>query len=171
MKERSRTTATATASSNKVSDLSKQMKDIQNQLATDNEDANLIMQALRGKNINDDDNQVVGLEMHLIEFDDGGGSSSNNLQGGGESSSSSSSSSSSNSSIGLPYIYDPIALEKFFMQRPQLIIAGIFQVLATGGGVLFNFAFDTFTGQMKNNPELEVLRTAQLRDKITSLVS
>ena len=69
MKERSRTTATATASSNKVSDLSKQMKDIQNQLATDNEDANLIMQALRGKNINDDDNQVVGLEMRLIEFD------------------------------------------------------------------------------------------------------
>jgi hypothetical protein len=27
------------------------------------------MQALRGKNINDDDNQVVGLEMRLIEFD------------------------------------------------------------------------------------------------------
>jgi hypothetical protein len=51
MKERSRTTATTTASSNKekVSDLSKQMKDIQNQLATDNEDANLIMQALRGE--------------------------------------------------------------------------------------------------------------------------
>jgi aarF domain-containing kinase len=103
--------------------------------------------------------------MRLIEFDDGGGSSSNNLQGGGESSSSSSSS----SSIGLPYIYDPIALEKFFIQRPQLIVARIFQVLTTGGGVLFNFAFDTVTGRMKNNPELEVQRTAQLCDKITSL--
>ncbi len=123
MKERSRTATTTTASSNKVSDLSKQMKDMQNQLATDNEDANLIMQALRGKNINDDDNQVVGLEMRLIEFDDGGGSSSNNLQGGGESSS---------SSIGLPYIYDPIALEQFFIQRPQLIVARIFQVLTSG---------------------------------------
>jgi hypothetical protein len=65
--------------------------------------------------------------MRLIEFDDGGGSSSNNLQGGGESSSSSSS-----SSIGLPYIYDPIALEKFFIQRPQLIVARIFQVLTSG---------------------------------------
>ena len=65
---------------------------------------------------------------------DGGGSSSNNLQGGGGESSSS-------SSIGLPYMYDPIALEKFFIQRPQLIIARIFQVLTTGGGVLFNFAF------------------------------
>jgi hypothetical protein len=38
-------------------------------------------------------------------------------------------------------MYDPIALEKFFIQRPQLIIARIFQVLTTGGGVLFNFAF------------------------------
>jgi hypothetical protein len=35
--------------------------------------------------------------------------------------------------------------------------------------VLFNFAFDTFTGWMKNNPELEVQRTTQLRDKIISL--
>ena len=36
-------------------------------------------------NINDDDNQVVGLEMRLIEFDDGGGSSSYLQGGGGES--------------------------------------------------------------------------------------
>ena len=158
MKERSRaTTTTTTTTSSKVSDLSKQMKDMQNQLATDNEDANLIMQALRGKNINDDDNQVFGLEMRLIEFDDD--DSNNNLLGGGKSS----------SSIGLPYIYDPIALEQFFIQRPQLIIARIFQVLTTGGGVLFNFAFDTLTGRMKDNPELEVQRTSQLRDKITSL--
>ena len=161
MKERSRTTiaTTTTSSSSKVSDLSKQMKDMQNQIAADNEDANLIMQALRGKNINDDDNQVFGLEMRLIEFDDD--NSNNNLQGGGESSSS--------SSIGLPYIYDPIALEKFFIRRPQLILARIFQVFTTGGGVLFNFAFDTLTGRMKDNPELEVRRTSQLRDKITSL--
>ena len=41
-----------------VSKLSQQMREMQSQIVSDNEDAELIMQALRGRNINDDDSQV-----------------------------------------------------------------------------------------------------------------
>lgn len=47
-----------------VSQISNQMKDMQAQLE-DDEDAMLIMQALRGRNINDDDAQVKGLDMKV----------------------------------------------------------------------------------------------------------
>lgn len=48
-----------------VSQISNQMKDMQAQLE-DDEDAMLIMQALRGRNINDDDAQVKGLNMKVL---------------------------------------------------------------------------------------------------------
>ena len=41
-----------------VSELSRQVAEMRSQIASENEDANLIMQALRGRNINDDDEQV-----------------------------------------------------------------------------------------------------------------
>jgi hypothetical protein len=67
-----------------VSELSRQVAEMRNQIASENEDANLIMQALRGRNINDDDEQVRGLEMKLIEFDDvdgvGGGGAAKNAE-------------------------------------------------------------------------------------------
>ena len=50
-----------------VSKLSQQMREMQSQIVSDNEDAELIMQALRGRNINDDDSQVqVCLLMVLL---------------------------------------------------------------------------------------------------------
>jgi aarF domain-containing kinase len=132
-----------------VSELSRQMAEMRTQIASENEDANLIMQALRGRNINDDDEQVRGLEMKLIEFDD--------VDGVGDAAS------------GLPYEYDPIALQKFFAKRPQLAVARVVQVLTTGGGVLFNFAVDYLTGRLKTDPDWEVKRAGELRDTITSL--
>jgi hypothetical protein len=119
------------------------------------------MQALRGKNINDSDEQVRGLEMKLIEFDDVDGS-----RGGGASGSGSG---SGDAPAGLPYDYDPVALRKFFDSRPNLIAARIFQVLTTGGGVLFNFVVDGITGKLKSDPDWEVKRAGELRDTITSL--
>ena len=138
-----------------VSELSRQVAEMRNQIASENEDANLIMQALRGRNINDDDEQVRGLEMKLIEFDDVDG-----VGGGGA---------AKNAEDRLPFEYDPIALQKFFAKRPQLAIARVVQVLTTGGGVLFNFAFDSFTGRLKTDPDWEVKRAGELRDTITSL--
>ena len=142
-----------------VSELSRQMAEMRAQIASENEDANLIMQALRGRNINDDDEQVRGLEMKLIEFDDvdgvGGGGG-----GGGA---------ATNAEDRLPFEYDPIALQKFFAKRPQLAVARVVQVLTTGGGVLFNFAYDSLTGRSKTDPDWEVKRAGELRDTITSL--
>eukprot|EP00579_Thalassiosira_antarctica_P012386 CAMPEP_0201913594 /NCGR_PEP_ID=MMETSP0903-20130614/3998_1 /ASSEMBLY_ACC=CAM_ASM_000552 /TAXON_ID=420261 /ORGANISM="Thalassiosira antarctica, Strain CCMP982" /LENGTH=807 /DNA_ID=CAMNT_0048448827 /DNA_START=149 /DNA_END=2572 /DNA_ORIENTATION=+ len=139
-KERTRTPS--------VSQLSQQMKEMQSQMISENEDAELIMQALRGKNINDDDTQVQGLEMKLIEFDDVDDGEAVNR---------------------LPFDYDPIKLQKFFSKRPQLIAARIYQVSTTGGSVLLNFALDVLTGRMKSDPDLEVKRAGELRDTMTSL--
>lgn len=138
-----------------VSELSRQMAEMRSQIASENEDANLIMQALRGKNINDDDEQVRGLEMKLVEFDDVDGVGDAASGGWAED--------------RLPYDYDPIALQKFFAKRPQLIAARIAQILTTGGNVLFNFAYDSFTGRLKSDPDWEVKRAGELRDTITSL--
>lgn len=136
-----------------VSQLSQQMREMQSQIASENEDAQLIMQALRGKNINDDDSQVQGLEMKLVEFDD--------IDGVGDA--------ASKDVDRLPYDYDPVALKAFFSKRPQLITARIAQVMTTGGRVLLNFAFDALSGKLKSDPDLEVKRAGELRDTITSL--
>jgi hypothetical protein len=140
-----------------VSELSRQMAEMRSQIASENEDANLIMQALRGKNINDDDEQVRGLEMKLVEFDDVDVDGVGDAASGGW------------AEDRLPYDYDPIALQKFFAKRPQLIAARIAQILTTGGNVLFNFAYDSFTGRLKSDPDWEVKRAGELRDTITSL--
>lgn len=133
-----------------VSELSRQMRDMQSQIANESEDAQLIMQALRGKNINDDDRQVQGLEMKLIEYDD--------VDGVGAA-----------VEDRLPYNYDPVALQKFFKRRPRLIASRIAQVMTTGGSVLLNFAMDALSGKLKSDPDLEVKRAGELRDTITSL--
>jgi aarF domain-containing kinase len=62
-----------------------------------------------------------------------------------------------------------VALKKFFSKRPNLITARIAQVMSTGGNVVLNFAKDVLTGAIKNDPDLEVKRAAELRDTITSL--
>ena len=148
-----RSTPTAERERTSVSDLSRQMREMQSQIA-DNEDADLIMQALRGRNINDDDAQVQGLEMKLAGFDDadvGDGAS-----GAAED--------------RLPYDYDPAALRAFFRKRPRLVAARIAQIMGSGGGVLLTFAVDALSGRLKeDDPAREVARAAALRDTITSL--
>jgi len=129
------------------------MREMQSQIIEENEDADLIMQALRGRNINDDDAQVEGVEMKLIEFDD--------IDEIG--------SMSSTDEDRLPYEYDPVALKKFFSKRPDLVTKRVAQVMSTGGSVIIKFAMDVLTGKMKSDPDLEVQRAAELRDTITSL--
>ncbi|KAL7522677.1 hypothetical protein ACHAWX_007706 [Stephanocyclus meneghinianus] len=139
-----------------VSSLSRQMREMQSQIVSENEDAALIIQALRGRNMNDDDAQVAGLEMKLIEFDD--------VDGIGNAASGTSA-----NVERLPYEYDPVALKKFFSKRPNLIVSRILQVASTGGSVLFNYVLDSLSGKLKSDPDLEVRRAAELRDTITSL--
>jgi len=121
------------------------MKDMRAQIAAENEDADLIMQALRGQGMNDDNNAASGLEMKLIEedmVDDG---------------------------TGLPYNYNPEALKEYFSGKPLVVLQRIAQVLTVGGGFLTSIALDNALGRIEGNPDLEVKRACELRDLITSL--
>lgn len=135
-------TITSTVLYSTISKTSEMMKDMRAQLAQ-NEDADFMMQALRGQGMNDDDNAAEGLQMRLVEEDmvDGGS--------------------------GLPYEYDPDALKSYFGKKPFVVLKRIIQVLGVGGGFFTRSAIDAILG--RNDPDLEVKRAAELRDLITSL--
>lgn len=116
------------------------IKDIRQQIAMD-EKANLMMQALRGQGLNDDDMAVKGLQMKLVDVE-----GSQNI---------------------LPYEYNPTILKQVFRKRPLAVATRIFQVMTVGGGFAFNVALDQLLG--RTTPEFEVKRAAELRNVITSL--
>jgi aarF domain-containing kinase len=123
------------------------MQDIRAELAK-NEDANLVLQALRGQNLNDDDSAVAGLQMRLVDIDEVEDASS---------------------SSGLPFDYNPTALRAFFSKRPTVVLQRILQLTSVGGGFAVKVALDQALGRIKKNPDLEVQRAAELRELITSL--
>ena len=128
-----------------TSAMMREMRTLMVNTDNENDDANLIMQALRGQNLNDDDQAAVGLEMQLVDVQ---------LQDG---------------ESGLPYQYDPRALQQFFSKRPLTVLTRILQVAAVGGGFFVRTALDTLWKRLENNPELEVQRAGELRDLMTSL--
>jgi len=107
-----------------------------------NEEANLIMQALRGQNLNDDDSAVAGLVMQLIdgEVED-----------------------------TLPYNYDYQFLENYFGSRPGTVLRRFIQLTSVLGDFVIKFVLDRLFKRLEKNPDLEIQRAAELRDKITSL--
>lgn len=117
------------------------MQGIRAQLS-ENEEADLIMQALRGQNMNDDMTAAAGLQMKLVDV-------------------------SSSSTDSLPYEYDPLLLKAFFSKRPLAVLTRITQVTSVGGGLLFRTLLDKIL--RRESPELEIQRTVELRDIITSL--
>jgi aarF domain-containing kinase len=119
------------------------MKEMREQINM-NEDSRMIMDALRGKNMNDDDSAVAGLQMRLVTFD-------------------------STEDSGLPYEYNPKALKEFFGKRPLTVLTRILQVTSVGGGFALKVGIDKLLGRIDNNPDLEVKRAGELRDIITSL--
>jgi aarF domain-containing kinase len=126
-----------------VSETSAMLKEMRERM-NENEDARLMMQALRGQGLNDDDNAVAGLEMRLVDVAIGRGDV-------------------------LPFDYDPKALKAFFSKRPGAVVSRVFQILSVAGGVFFNLAVDTVSGKLKSDPDLEIKRAGELRDTITSL--
>ena len=130
-----------------VSNASQQLADIRKQIEAD-EEANLIIQALRGQNMNSDDRAAEGLTMQLVDVY--GGDSSSSLD-------------------TLKEEYDPVALKQFFSERPLAVLTRILQIVTVGGGFLATAAVDVILQRHKDNPELEIQRAAELRDIITSL--
>jgi len=138
------TTTTTQLASTRAAEASAMMREMRAEMSKD-EDADLIMQALRGKNLNDDDSAVAGLQMKLVDVQ---------LRDG---------------ETGLPFAYDPKALKEFFSNRPLAVLTRILQVSAVGGGFFIKTLGDTLFGRLDNNPELEVQRAGELRDLMTSL--
>lgn len=104
------------------------------------EEGSMIIDALRGRNLNDDDQASVGLQMKLID---------------------------ATSDSGLPYEYNPAALKQFFTRRPLTVLTRVLQLVSVGGGFVANLGFDFLL--KRSSPELEVKRAGQLRDLLTSL--
>ena len=119
------------------------MKDMRAELAQ-NEEASLMMAALRGQNLNDDDAAVAGLQMRLVDIAPSGNDA-------------------------LPLDYDPEALKAFFSKRPVAVLTRIFQIMSVGGGFMSKVILDQVLGRLEKNPDLEVQRAGELRDLITSL--
>ena len=127
--------------SSSISSLSSQAKELRSAIASSDERAALMMDALRGKGLNEDDRQGQGINMQIVEMDKGDGDS-------------------------LPTTYDPISLSSYFEKRPSAVLTRIWQVLSTSGGYLRDILFDYITG---NTKDIEVKRAAQLRNTIVSL--
>jgi hypothetical protein len=101
-------------SSVSVNDISKQVKDFRNQLNLD-EKSKLMIDALRGKNLNQDETQNNKINMQVVEItgDDLNASDINDV---------------------LPTSYDPARLEAYFGKRPKAVFTRIWQVMSTSAG-------------------------------------
>lgn len=139
----SRTRLRKTTLASSVSETSNMINSLRSDLA-ENEDANYIMQALRGQGMNDDDRAADGVQMRLVDeelIDDG---------------------------TGLPYVYDPKILKDYFSKRPLVVLKRMLQVISVGGGFFASTLLDKVLGK-GDDAELEVKRAGELRDLITSL--
>lgn len=111
---------------------------------TEIKDADLILEALRGRNINNDDSAIDGLQVRLVDI-------------------------ASREDDALPLQYDPDALKKFFKKRPRAVATRILQVSSTGFRFALDLFFDNLFKRMKDNPDREVKRAGDLRDLLTKL--
>ena len=132
------------------SDVSAQVRDIRTEMMKDEKTA-LMMDALRGKNINDDDKQGEGVDMMVVETRV-----------------------SSDSNDILPTVYSPDALARYFGKRPGAVAKRVFQILTTSSGFLGAVLKDAIVASITNMNEKEradqeVARAASLRNTIVSL--
>ena len=126
------------------SGLSAQMADVRAQLEAD-EQASAMMAALRGSNINDDDNAASGTTMQVVEMRRGEGDDT------------------------LPLVYDPEALSSYFAKRPGAVATRIAQVASASAGWLASVAFDAVRGELKAGSDAEKAAVARLRGVLVSL--
>ena len=137
-------TVNRVGSSMTVSSLSNQMKEMRSTAMLD-ERSSLMLDALRGKNINDDDKQGLGVDMKLVEVR---GRDSNDVDD------------------VLPTTYDTIELDKYFNKRPLDQVTRVWQVLSASASYISGVLLDYATG---NTANIEVRRAAELRNTIVSL--
>jgi aarF domain-containing kinase len=132
----------ATTRKDGMSDVSQQMKDMRAAMRADEKTA-LMMDALRGKNLNDDDRQGDGIDMQVVRMR-----------------------AAEDAYDILPTEYDPLRLEAYFSKRPGAVFTRVWQVAYASSSFVFGILLDYVTG---NTEDVEVKRAAQLRNTIVSL--
>lgn len=90
-------------------------------LEEDSETATM-MSALRGQNMNDDDRQVDGIDMKVVEGISG----------------------------ELPLTYEPETLASYFRERPGAVARRLAQIASTSGGYLASLAWDALRGELES---------------------
>ena len=133
-----------------MSDIAAQMADVRAEMMKD-EKTSLMMDALRGKNINDDDKQGENIDMLVVETR-----------------------ASTSSDDVLPTVYSPDALASYFGKRPGAVFQRVSQIVATSSGflgsVIGDFVYAELTGMDEAaRADQEVARAVQLRSTIVSL--
>lgn len=99
-----------------------------------------MMRALRGQNVNDDDAQMEGISMRVVEMRRG--------------------------ERGLPTSYDADILSDYFSERPGAVLSRVSQIATTSAGLVAGYLWDFARGKLQ---ESEVRRAAELRRTIISL--
>ena len=120
------------------------MADVREAMMADEESAAMIS-ALRGTNLNDDDNAASGTQMRVVEMRRGEGDDS------------------------LPLDYDPTALAAYFGRRPGAVLTRLAQVAATAGGWAVQTALVALQGKLIPGSEAEVGAVAGLRSVLVTL--
>uniref|UniRef100_A0A7S3K780 Protein kinase domain-containing protein n=1 Tax=Aureoumbra lagunensis TaxID=44058 RepID=A0A7S3K780_9STRA len=126
--------------SSSASVMSNQIRDMRQKMEED-EETSLMMQALRGQNMNDDDRQGEGISMQLIEM-------------------------ATMKDSELPMRYDPQALKDYFNKRPGAVAKRITQIGSTSFGLLLGLFQDFISGNVE---KAQVKRAAELRKVLVSL--
>lgn len=137
---RTTTTTTTLAMSSRVKDATAAMREMRESMAADDETA-LLMQAMRGQGLNDDDMANQSTVVRLVDID---------------------------ADSALPFDYNPAVLKKFFRKRPGAVLTRMAQVASVGGGYALKVLLDQLSGKL-NDPEREIERAGELRDLLTSL--
>ena len=106
--------------------MSDQLRDMRESMAKD-EKVSLMMDALRGKNLNDDDRQGDGIDMKVVEMRKG-----------------------ENAEDVLPTNYNAVLLEAYFKRRPVAVLTRVWQVLSASSSYLAEVAWDYATGNTGN---------------------
>ncbi|EOD20485.1 hypothetical protein EMIHUDRAFT_427260, partial [Emiliania huxleyi CCMP1516] len=122
--------------------MSAAMADMREQLAAD-ERTSALISAMRGTNINDDDNAASGTTLQVVE-----------MRAGDDS---------------LPTEYDPAALSAYFRKRPGAVLTRIGQLALYGGAWVAKTLLSALRGELTSGSEGEVAAVAGLRDVLVSL--
>lgn len=119
------------------------MRDVRAQMEED-ENLRVLMQSLRGSNLNDADFADSSVQMRLVEVEE---------VADGE---------------ALPLVYDPAKIEAFWSRRPVAVTTRILQLLGISSGFLSSLLSDYLRGTISDTQQ-QVARAIQLRDIMTSL--